>query len=151
MNDGDLPDDAHIVHYARPTTVREDGRVDGSAFRLRSDDAGLSANWLECLAGLAKAQQLNEVRRLSRIEMRPSGRLAELNVGATKLHVREQLPSLRFVHAPLPKEGPYEADPSHSEIVGLPSRDSLEAALIGDMIAECVSAVHPAIASQATA
>ena len=145
MNRGDLPNDAHVVRYARPTTVREDGRVDGSAFRLRLGDTGLSVNWLECFSELPVAGQLGEVRRLSRIDMRPSGRLAELNVGDTQLHVRAQLASIRFVHTPLPEEGTHEADPSHSEIIGLPLGDSLEAALIGDMIAECVSAVHPAV------
>ena len=78
--------------------------------------------------------------------MRQSGRLAELNVGAVKLHVRQQLPSIRFVHTPLPEDGTKEADPSHTDVVGLPPGDSLEAALVGDMIAECVSAVHPALA-----
>ena len=146
MNSTDLPDSGHVVRYARPTAVREDGRVDGSAFRLRGGDTGLSVNWLECFAPLTRPQQLDEVRRLSRIEMRQNGRLAELNVGAAKMHVRQQLPVIRFVAAPLPKDDPYEADPSHSEIVGLPAGESLEAALVGDMIAECVSTVHPALA-----
>ncbi len=146
MNESSLPDNAHVVRYARPTTVREDGRVDGSAFRLRAGDTGLSVNWLECFAELTKVQQLNQVRRLSRIDMRQNGRLAELNVGATKLHAQQLLPSIRFVPAPLPEEGMHEADPSHSEIAGLPLGDSLEAALIGDLIAECVGAVHPAVA-----
>ena len=146
MNSNDLPDSAHVVRYARPTAVREDGRVDGSAFRLRAGDAGLSVNWLECFAGLSRPQQLGEVRRLSRIEMRQNGRLAELNVGAAKVHLRQQLPAIRFVAAPLREEDAYEADPSHSEIVGLPPGESIEAALVGDMIAECVNVVHPAVA-----
>ena len=91
MSGDDLPYEAHVVHYARPTTVREDGRVDGSAFRLRAGDTGLSVNWLEYFAWLTRSQQLNEVRRLSRIEMRQNGRLAELDVGATKLYVRPAL------------------------------------------------------------
>ena len=144
MNGDDLPYDAHVVHYARPTTVREDGRVDGSAFRLRAGDTGLSVNWLEYFAWLTRSQQLNEVRRLSRIEMRQNGRLAELDVGATKLYA-QQFSSIRFVHTPLPEEGTHEADPSHGEMIGLPPGDSPEAALLGDMIAECVSGVHPAV------
>ena len=78
--------------------------------------------------------------------MRQNGRLAELNVGVTKLHLQYHLPSIRFVPAPLPEDGSYPTDPSHSEIVGLPPGGSLEAALVGDMIAECVSAAHPALA-----
>ena len=39
----------------------------------------------------------------------------------------------------------YEADPSHSEIEGLPAAEEPHAALIGDLIAECVRAMHPAV------
>ena len=145
MNDSPLPDTAHVVRYARPTAVREDGRVDGSAFRLRAGDTGLSVSWLECFAALTRFQQLDEVRRLSRIEMRQNGRLAELNVGVTKVHLADHLPSIRFVPTPLPEEDNHPADPSHSEILGLPEGDSLQAALVGDLIAECVSALHPAL------
>ena len=50
-----------------------------------------------------------------------------------------------LIHTPLPAEGDYEADPSHSEIVDLPPGNSPQAALIGDMIAECIEAIHPAV------
>ena len=76
---------------------------------------------------------------------RPNGRFAELNVGATKRHVKDRLTAFRFVHSPENATDQYEADPSHSDIVGLPQGDSPEAALIGDMIAECIATVHPAL------
>ena len=145
MTGNDLPEDGHVVRYARPSKVNEDGTVDGSEFRLRQDDTGLSINWLECFTGLAKAQQLDEVRRLSRLNMRTRGRLAELNVGVTKHHVRDSLNALRFIHGPLNAIDKYKADPSHSEMLGLPPGDSPEAELIGDMIAECIAALHPAL------
>jgi hypothetical protein len=148
LHANDLPDEANVVRYIKPTMVFEDGSVDGSEFCLRAhrpDDTGVSVNWLECFGGLSKAQQLDEVRRLSRLTRRKSGRLAELNVGATKHYVRNELEGLRFIHAPLAAEGEYEADPSHSEIVGLPSGNSPQAALIGDMIAECIKAIHQAV------
>ena len=144
MNENDLPDNAHVAHYVKPTSRHEDGSVDGSAFRLRPSDNGLSVNWLEYFSDLTKAQQLNEVRRLSRLTMRRRGCLAELGVGATKQYSRE-LAVLRFIHKPLAAENGYEADPSHSEIIGLPQGDSPQAALIGDLIAECIQAIHPAI------
>ena len=144
MNENDLPDNAHVVHYVKPTSKHEDGSVDGSAFRLRPSDNGLSVNWLEYFSDLTKAQQLDEVRRLSRLTIRRSGCLAELGVGATKQYAPE-LTALRFVHKPLAAENGYEADPSHSEITGLPQGDSPQAALIGDLIAECIQAIHPAI------
>ena len=148
MSGAELPDDNHVVRYAKPTSVYEDGSVDGSEFRLRRNDAGLSVNWLECVQGLDKSQQLDKVRRLSRLTMRPKGRLAELNIGATKRHVGARLETLRFIHVPLAAEGEYQPDPSHAEITGLPPGDTPEATLIGDMIAECIEAIHPAITRQ---
>ena len=144
MNGNDLPDDAHVVRYVKPTSRHEDGSVDGSAFCLRPSDNGLSVNWLEYFSDLTKAQQLDEVRRLSRLTMRRRGCLAELGVGATKQYSPE-LTALRFVRKPLAAENGYEADPSHSEITELPRGDSPQAALIGDLIAECIQAIHPAI------
>ena len=147
MTGNDLPDDSHVVRYVKPTLIREDGKVDGNAFCLsarRPDDTGLSVNWLECFRDSTKDEQLAEVRRLSRLQMKERGRLAELNVGATRQHVRSELEGLRFIHAPLAAEGDYEADPSHSEIAGLPPGDSPHAELIGDMIAQSISAMYPA-------
>ena len=148
MTGDDLPDDDHVVRYAKPTSVRTDGKVDGSAFRLRSnrpDDIGLSVNWLECFCECTKDEQLAAVRRLSRLQMRERGRLAEMNVGATKQYVRTELEGLRFIHTPLVAEGTYKADPSHSEIAGFPPGNSPRADLIGDMIAQSISAIYPAV------
>ena len=36
-------------------------------------------------------------------------------------------------------------DPSHSQITGLPPGDSDQALLVGDLIAECVTEMHPAV------
>lgn len=139
----ELPDDAHVVRYVKPTWISdEDGSIDGEAFRLKLNESGLSVNWLEWFGNCTKAQQLNEVRRLVRLKMRKSGCLAELNAGVTKQHVLKHT-ALNFIHNPLPAEGNYEADPSHSEIAGLPPRDTLPAEMLGDMIAECVENAHP--------
>ena len=150
MTSADLPNDDHVVRYAKPTSVREGGSVDGSEFRLRPYDKGLSVNWLEYFQGLDKSLQLDKVRQSSRLTMRPNGRLAELNVGVTKRHVQARLKTLRFIHVPLAAEGAYQPDPSHGEITGLPPGNSPEAALIGDMIAECIETNHPAIIRQET-
>ena len=151
MSGNDLPGDNHVVRYAKPTSVRTDGKVDGSAFCLRAirpDDTGLSVNWLECFRNRTKDEQLAEVRRLARLKMREGGRLAELNIGATKQYVRTVFDGLRFIHKPLGAEGNYEADPSHSGIIGLPQGNSPAAELIGDMIAQSINAVHPAVLRQ---
>ena len=86
MNGSDIPDRDNAVRYAAPSHI-DGGEILGGAFCLRTDEAGLSINWLECFAGMPKAAQLDEVRRLSRLRMRRSGRLAELNVGAEKAHL----------------------------------------------------------------
>ncbi len=148
MTGADLPDDHHIVRYAKPTSIRTDGKVTGAAFCLRSGETGLSVNWLECFPNCTKEEQLAEVRRLARLKMRERGRLAELNIGATKQYVRTVFEGLRFIHKPLDAEDEFEADPSHSEITGLPQGNSPEAELIGDMIAQSINAVHPAVLKQ---
>ena len=106
MTSNDLPADDHIVRYVKPSMIQEDGTADGSDFRLRlhrPDESGLSVNWLEVF-GSGKANQLAEVRRLSRISLRPRGRFAELNVGTVTGRITEELSTLRIVHAPLRRE-----------------------------------------------
>lgn len=147
MTGDDLPDDSHVVHYVKPTWILEGGSVDGSAFRLRAGESGLSVHWLECFEGLVKSQQLDEVRRRSRLKRSWRGRFAELHVDRTKHYIGEQLDGVRFVHKPSDAEGDYGADPSHSEITGLPPGDSPMGALIGDMIAECAEDTYPAFSS----
>ena len=148
MTGDELPDADHVVRNVRGTSVFEDGTVNGSEFRLRPnrpDDLGVSVNWLEHFEGLDKDAQLAEIQRLRRMTVRKSWRMAELNVGATKAHLRERLPEISIHHAPIEATDAYEADDSHSEIGGLPAGDSEEAELIGDMIAQCIIELHPAI------
>ena len=127
--------------------IQEDGTADGSGFCLRPtkpDETGLSANWLGAFES-GKAHQLEEVRRLCRLRLRPNGRFAELNVGTTIRVVAKELDTLRIVHDPLEAIEGFDADPSHAEIVGLPPGDSDQALLVGDLIAECVIDIHPAV------
>ena len=146
MTCGKLPDSDHVVRYASPAKVRDDGSLDGSMFRLRMDEYGLSVNWPEYFGGLDKPQQLDQIRRLIRVNMKPSGRLVELNVGTVMQRISSGFSiSPGIYHRPLPASSRYPADPSHSEITGLPPRTSPQSTLIGDLIAECVSARHPAI------
>ena len=140
----ELPQTDHVVRYASPRHIHEDGSLDGSAFRLRPQDVGLSVNWLEYFIGLSKSEQLEKIRELARLDMRRNGKLAELNVGLTKQYLEEVLPGLLFVNRPLPADDQFGADPSHSEITGLPPADSPQAGLIGDMIAQRILHLHPA-------
>ena len=145
MTGDELPDNGHVVRHIRPRH-HDDGRVHGSAFYLRLEEPTLSVNWLECFPERTKSQQVNEVKRLFRFKkLMPTERFAELNVGRVKMHVRSELDTLRLLHDPSPPTEEYEADPSHSEVTGLPTAGSPESELIGDMIAQCIEAVHPAV------
>lgn len=145
MTGDDLPDGDHVVRYAKPSFVHPDGSLAVGAFRLRPDESGLSVHWLEGVDEVGDtATRVAEVRRLSRLTLRPGGRFAELGVGDAKRQVREHLGTLRFAHMPLDAGGGYPADPSHSEVQGLPPDDSPLADFIGDLLVECVRAVHPA-------
>ncbi len=151
MKGDDLPADDHIVRYVKPSMIEEDGTANGADFRLRPDrpdETGVSVNWLEAFDP-DKAHQLAEVRRLYRLTVRKSGRFAEMNIGAVRAKVAQELATLRVVHDPLEAEGDYEADSSHAEITGLPPGESPEADMIGDLIAECVIDMHPAIPDEA--
>ena len=147
MKGDSLPADDHIVRYVKPSMIQEDGTADGSGFHLRParlGETGLSVNWLEVFEQ-GKVHQMNEVRRLCRLRLRPNGRFAEMNVGTVMRQVAEELDSLRIVHDPLDAEEDFDADPSHSKLIGLPPGDSDHAVLLGDLIADCVIAMHPAI------
>ena len=145
MNGNDLPENDHIVRYVKPRNV-EDGQVSIAEFRLRENEKGVSVNWLEYYENLSKKEQLAEVRVASRLVLRKNGKFAELNVGRIKDFLAEELLGLRVVHTPLDAEEEFPADPSHSEITGLPSSNSEQADLIAEMIAKCVCDFHPAIA-----
>lgn len=147
MTGDKLPNKDQIVRYVKPSSI-DDEHVDGSEFRLRPDrpdDTSVSVNWLEYYDGLDKEAQLAEIRRVSRLSRRKNGRYAELNIGAVHKHLAIDLENLGIIHSPLEAENGFEADNSHSEITGLPPGESDQAALIGDMIAECVCGLHLAL------
>ena len=150
MMQDNIPAGDHIVRYVKPSMIQDDGTADGSDFRLRPtrpDETGLSVNWLEAFEP-GKRNQLDEVRRLFRLHRKPNGRFAEMNVGTIIRQVAEELETLQIVHDPLEATDEFEADPSHAEITGLPPGESDQAILVGDLIAECVIRMHPAVVRQ---
>ena len=140
-----LPDASQVVRWVRGRHVLDDGSSDGAGFLLRENEQGLSIYWLDRLTGTDKLAQLAEVRRLIRLQMKGADIFAELNVGGVKEQLAKKIPGVDFVHRPLIATSEHEEDPSHSEIAGLPPNGSPEATLIGDMIAECVQGIHPAL------
>lgn len=135
----------HVVRYINPSQVVGD-RADGSAFVLKKNELGLSVNWLEAFDSVDLCFQLSEVRRLSRLRLAKNGRFSKLNVGSTKQYVHNQAAikeisvNLEFMKVPLEKTSERKADLSHAEITGTPPphRGTVEAAMIGDLIAKCV-------------
>ena len=145
MTGMELPDAANIVRYVGFTRIRGN-QVDGSAFCRRPGESGLSINWLDYFADLAKERQLDLVRQSAQLRLGTKAVFAELNVGETWQQLIDTLPGLRFVHSPAPATARYPADPSHSAILGLPPAETEDMALlIGDMIAQQVKALHPAL------
>ena len=148
MTDTELPDSDNVVLYAKPNQILDDQpeKVDGSAFVWNGRGEGLSVNWLEYFEDMSRAQQIAEIRRLIHLRMRPTGGLAELNVGTVLERISDELDEPRFVHTPSPPSPPDypKDDPTHSELMGLPGPDDpVFAAEIGELIAECVSMIHP--------
>ena len=149
MTDKEIPDPDNVVLYAKPSQIVDAqlAQVNGSAFVWNGRGSGLSANWLEYFVYLSKEGQIDKIIELIHRDMRPTGGLAELNVGNVLECISEELDEPRFFHKPSPPDPPRhpKKDPTHCELVGVPtstSEDRVMAAEIGEMIAECVTAVH---------
>lgn len=145
-----LPDDHHVLRYIAPRHV-ENGVVNGEGFLRRPGEDASSVNWLEYFDPPVE-NQVQGVRATARLRYAKTGQLARLRVGETKNYVRENSPDslvLSFVHDPLQAEGDFSADPSHALIQGVPVADSVEAALIKDLIADCIfQPLYPAVLKQ---
>ena len=149
------PDSDNVVRYVGGSKINEGNRIDGSAFLRRPIDDGLSVNWLEFFSGLDKQQQIGEVRRLIHLSnLGATAVFAELNVGDVKQRLRDELPDVYVVNKPQPAGDDFpEPDPSHCEIMGLPPAEAESLALaevepeltIGDIIAQRVKAIYPAV------
>lgn len=144
-----IPDDHHVVRYIPPRHI-DNGIVNGEAFLRRPHEEASSVNWLEYFKPPVE-NQVKEIRAAARLRYAKTGVLARLNVGETKEHVKNNSPLglvLDFVHDPLPESAPYEGSPSHALIHGIPATNSPEAAIIQDLISECIiDPVYQAIPS----
>lgn len=118
MRSEDLLNEHNVVHYVGPYKIDKNGGIP-RAFRLPEDKTDLSVSWLEYFDTSVKEEQLAQVRRCmksSSLTLRPTGVLAELNVGTTKEEVYDQCQfTIRFVH------DPDKHNPSHTLIIGLPA------------------------------
>lgn len=138
----DVNSEEHVVRYASPRHVDNEA-VNGSAFLLRPhDDGALSIN-RPIIFHQDTSEALVEIRKLARIELKKSGRFAELNVGKIKAAIIPR--SLNVIEDPLAQTDQYPADPSHAVIKGLPQGDCPLAEEYGDILSKCVDNVHLAL------
>jgi len=151
MKEKELDSEHHVVRYVNSTCVTDGGKaVTGRAFHLRPGEECLSVNWLEA-CGSERNDQLTEVRRTCRMGRRSSCSrrkrdiFAEINVGELLRALSEEMYCSRIIHDPQDATEEHCADPSHAVITDLPLHGSADAVLVGELIAECVSVLHPVI------
>ncbi len=140
MNGDKIPDSDHITRLCMPKCVDEQGNIQASAFRLRSEEESLSVNWVEfldCPSG-EKIQRIRETLR-AKLNIGAKAKIALLNVGETYQKVlteSEDRRNLEILHDPSP------IDPSHSGIYNLRYTDDI---MISELILETVLNTYPAI------
>jgi hypothetical protein len=104
-----VPDTDHISRYCGGAQILPDGRISGTAFRLRESEQYLSVNWLEYLGLGDRDSEIAEVRRVLEAKGRKLGttaRLAVLNTGRLREHVASATPDRRMLdilHKPEPR------------------------------------------------
>lgn len=130
-----LPDQDHISRYCRPKTLQEDGQPSRTSFMLRPNEEFLSVNWLEYFNLPNRQAQITQVRRVIRLTLQATAKIAVLNVGGILDRVyRNSDQVLAVLHEP------EQDDPSHSGIHGYRHEDDW----VADLIAEEVRETYPA-------
>lgn len=123
MRGDQLPDGSNVTRLCSKTQLSEEGWPEATAFLLKTNEPYLSVNWLEGLGIEGRDEQIAEVLRVlkSKRDVRPSARLALINVGEARTAVRTGTPDnleIWFAH------DPEDNDESHSGAYNLPIADS---------------------------
>ena len=142
MTDEPVPSADHISRYCGGATVLN-GRPTAASFYLKDGEEYLSVNWLELLQLGGRDDEIAEIRRVlsTKLILGSTAKIAVLNVGEMKDHVRQNSPDQRdprVLHRP--DEPPDKPDPSHSGIFDT----RLEEPLIAEFIAEKVDEIYTA-------
>lgn len=147
MSRGDIvKDEEAVVRYASPRFVDND-LIDGGAFQLRASDHNeLSVNLIGSIAE-RQATELGMVRAISRLTLRNGGHWAQLSAQAVREAFVQSsfLKSPSLIHDPLEATADYPEDTTHAVILNLPPVGSEWASLAGDLLAERIERVHPAL------
>lgn len=129
MTGDQIHEQDHIARYCSPKHV-PDGKIQATAFMLRQVDTSLSVNWLEYFKCSSRAGEIDEIRKAyaaKNLIVKPSGRIAVLNVGEVRNKVLTESPdsrNLEVLHDPLID------DFSHAGIYNLKQDNELIAELI---------------------
>jgi hypothetical protein len=147
MKGDPVPDGDHVVRYVGGTHI-DGGIIHGGAFLAHRTERSPSVNWLECFSGILD-EQVEEVRRRTRLHYGATAQLARLQVGVVRAYVAKNGPnghSIDIVQDPLAADAAMAllADPSQAVMEGVPSADHPEGEMIGDLIAHCIKDVFPA-------
>jgi len=143
MKGDTVPDTDHVTRHCRPKQIDDNGEIQGSAFMLRDVETGLSVDWLEKLRCSNREDEIAEIRNIyySRFNRIGAGdKIAVLNVGRVRNHVRVGTPDgriLEVIHTPEIDDD--EEDP-HSEIINMRPEPMRIAELIRETILETYSA-----------
>ena len=138
-----------IVRYVRPRLVHATGRADPEAFVLRvledqTCEAGLSVNCLDVFPGRPSDQLVCVVERL-RLRVSSNGRFAEFTVENVKALLAEENLNGSVVHDPLDSDAEHIEDPSHAQVLGLPSPSTDRATEVGAVLAGAASLRCPPV------
>ena len=141
-----LPDADHVLRYIARKHV-DAGVINGSGFLARPREEAPSVNWLDYFSPPVE-NQVAEVSARRRLKYEMRGRLARINVGATRAYVAANSPEraeLYFAYDPLPDDavGGRPPDPSHAQIRGVPKESTPEGELIGDLMCDCILDSYP--------
>jgi hypothetical protein len=144
MTGGELPETDHAARYVGAGRIDRDGRIAGNAFIGSVENPEPSCHWLE-IFGQSESQQIDEVRRRSRLQLGANAVFAVLNVGKTRSLIEEEaLLAISFIHMPLDADPEHPDDPSHCVMTGVPRQEAPEAEFIGDLISQTIVGSFPA-------
>jgi hypothetical protein len=146
-----IPDGHHVLRHVPGSKIEQDARINGGAFIRRENEDGLSVEWREAAGDGPVADQIQAIRTAFRRQATRTHCFAEVPVGVTREHVREQATALgmavdlRFEHEPREAADGRPEQPFHSAIFGTPEFGHLRATAVGDLIAECISERSPVV------
>ena len=139
MTCGPIPDEDHIARLCSFATLDEAGEVQASAFVLREKDSSLSVTWLECFDCVNREDKIIETRKVlsEKLNLKPSAKLAVLNVGETKSSVSMANGcAIKILHEPT-------GNPCHAGINDLPRNH--DGMLVAEIICETIKNTYPAV------